>query len=247
MSSDEDVLQVTQSTDGSATVAVTGAGSAAITANYRSDTTMGSATVELTVATKALTITGLTAEDKEYNGDKDATASDNATLTGVVGSDDVTISNGSASFADKHVGTGKPVTFTDYGLTGADAGNYTLSAQPASVTADITAKPISVTGLAATNRAYDSTTRVELIGGTLDDVIHGDTVALDLSNAYGDITDANVGNGKDVAVSGLALSGADADNYTLGPVTGVTVNITKANAPSPVSYTHLTLPTTERV
>lgn len=232
MSSDEDVLQVTQSTDGSATVAVTGAGSAAITANYRSDTTMGSATVELTVATKALTITGLTAEDKEYNGDKDATASDNATLTGVVGSDDVTISNGSASFADKHVGTGKPVTFTDYGLTGADAGNYTLSAQPASVTADITAKPISVTGLAATNRAYDSTTRVELIGGTLDDVIHGDTVALDLSNAYGDITDANVGNGKDVAVSGLALSGADADNYTLGPVTGVTVNITKANAPS---------------
>lgn len=232
MSSDEDVLQVTQSTDGSATVAVTGAGTATITANYSSDTTMGSATVELTVAPKAVTITGLTAADKEYNGDTDATASGNATLTGVVGDDNVTISNGSASFADKHVGTGKTVTFTGYGLTGEDAGNYTLSAQPASVTADITAKPIGVTGLAATDRAYDGTTRVHLTGGTLDDVINGDTVALDLTNAYGDITDANVGNGKAVAVSGLALSGADAGNYTLGPVTGVTVDITKANAPS---------------
>lgn len=231
-SSDENVLQVTQSTDGSATVAVTGAGAATITANYSSDTTVGSATVELTVAPKAVTITGLTAADKEYNGDTVATASGTPALNGVAGDDKVTISNGSASFADKHVGTGKTVTFTGYSLTGADAGNYTLSAQPASVTADITPKTIGVTGLAATNRAYNGTTRVDLTDGTLDGVIQGDTVELDLANAYGDITDANVGNGKVVAVSGLALSGADARNYTLGPVTGVTVNITKANAPS---------------
>ena len=73
---------------------------------------------------------------------------------------------------------------------------------------------------------------MELTGGTLDDVISGDTVELDLANACGDMTDANVGNDKAVAVRGLALSGADARNYTLNPVTGVTVNITKANAPS---------------
>lgn len=231
-SSDDSVLRVTPGTDGSATVAVTGAGAAAITANYSSETTMGSATVQLTVKPKAVTITGLTAQSKEYDGNTEATVSGNATLTGVVGSDDVTIANGSASFADKDVGTGKTVTFTGYGLAGTDAGNYTLSAQPASVTADITPKTIGVTGLAAKDRAYDGTTRVELTGGTLNGVIDGDTVTLALSNAYGDITDANVGSGKDVAVSGLALSGEDADNYTLGQVTGVTVDITKANAPS---------------
>ena len=231
-SSNSSVLQVTQSTDGSATVAVTGAGTATITANYSSDTTMGSATVQLTVKPKAVTITGLIAADKEYNGNTNATASGNAILTGVVGDDDVTISSGSASFADKDVGTDKPVTFNGYSLTGADADNYTLPAQPVPVTADITPKTIGVTGLAATDRAYDGTTRVELTGGTLDDVISGDTVELDLTNAYGDITDANVGDGKDVPASALPLSGPDAGNYTLGPVTGVTVDITKANAPS---------------
>lgn len=231
-SSDENVLQVAQGTDGSATVTVTGAGAADITASYSSDTTVGSDTVQLTVNPKAVTITGLTAVNKEYDGKKDATAAGNATLDGVVSSDDVTISNGSASFADKHVGTGKTVTFKGYGLTGEDAGNYTLSDQPASVTADITPKTIGVTDLAATDRTYDGTTRVELTGGTLDGVIDGDKVALNLTNAYGDIADANVGTGKAVTVIGLALTGEDAGNYTLGPVTGVTVNITKANAPS---------------
>lgn len=231
-SSDSSVLQVTQGTDGSATVAVIGEGAAAITASYSSDTTVGSATVRLTVNPKAVTITGLTAADKEYDGKKDATAAGDATLDGVVGDDNVTISNGSAAFTDKNVGTGKTVTFTGYRLTGEDAGNYTLSAQPASVTADITPKTIGVTGLAATDRAYDGTTRVELTGGTLVGMISDDNVALDLASAYGAIADANAGDGKPVAVSGLALSGADAVNYTLGPVTGVTVDITKADAPS---------------
>lgn len=231
-SSDENVLQVTQGTDGSATVAVTGEGAADITASYNSDTTVGSDTVQLTVNPKAVTITGLTAQSKEYDGKTDATAAGDATLTGVVGDDDVTIANGSASFADKHVGTGKTVTFNGYSLTGTDADNYTLSAQPASVTADITPKTIGVTGLAATDRAYNGTTRVELTGGTLVDMIPGDNVALNRTNAYGAIADANVGDGKAVAVSGLTLSGADASNYTLSPVTGVTVDITKADAPS---------------
>lgn len=231
-SSDENVLQVTQSTDGSATVTITGAGTADITASYSSDTTVGSDTVQLTVNPKAVTITGLTAQSKEYDGKTDATAAGDATLTGVVGDDDVTIANGSASFADKHVGTGKTVTFNGYSLTGTDADNYTLSAQPASVTADITPKTIGVTGLAATDRAYNGTTRVELTGSTLVDMIPGDNVALNRTNAYGAIADANVGDGKAVAVSGLTLSGADASNYTLSPVTGVTVDITKADAPS---------------
>lgn len=136
-SSNENVLQVTQSTDGSATVAVTGAGAATITANYSSETTMGSATVQLTVAPKAVTITGLTAADKEYDGDADATASGTPALNGVAGSDNVTIANGSASFTDKDVGTGKTVNFTGYGLAGADAGNYTLN-PVTGVTVDIT-------------------------------------------------------------------------------------------------------------
>ena len=40
---------------------------------------------------------------------------------------------GTAAFDDKNVGTGKAVTFTGFTITGDDAENYELSAQPAAV------------------------------------------------------------------------------------------------------------------
>ena len=58
----------------------------------------------------------------------------------------------SASFATKTVGTGKPVTVTGVALSGADAGNYTVS-QPSGLTANITAKNLTISGAAADNKA----------------------------------------------------------------------------------------------
>jgi len=47
------------------------------------------------------------------------------------------VSAGTAAFADVSIGNNKTVTFSDWALAGADAGNYSLSAQPANVTANI--------------------------------------------------------------------------------------------------------------
>ena len=151
-----------------------------------------------------------------------------------MGSDDVTVTAGTASFDNENVGTDKIVTFTGYSLSGADAGNYNLKAQPASVTANIAAKEVTITSLTAANRSYQKDNlSVALISGTLTGVITGDTVTIDLTNAKGTMTDANAGTGKAVTVTGVALGGADKDNYRLKEQpTGVTVSITKATAPT---------------
>jgi YDG domain len=64
-------------------------------------------------------------------------------LDGAIGGDDVTLSGGTATFADKNVGASKTVTGSGFALSGADAGNYLLSPIGATA-ADITARPITV-------------------------------------------------------------------------------------------------------
>jgi alpha-L-arabinofuranosidase len=87
-----------------------------------------------------LTISGVTAADKVYDGTTNATLTGAAVLNGVIGSDDVTLvtSGAAAFFADASVGTNKPVTVTGYSVTGTDSGNYSLT-QPGGLLADILA------------------------------------------------------------------------------------------------------------
>ena len=62
-----------------------------------------------------------TAANKVYDGNASATIL-TRTLDGVIGGDDVSLSGGTASFADKNVGNGKTVTGTGFSLAGDDAG-----------------------------------------------------------------------------------------------------------------------------
>ncbi len=92
----------------------------------------------ITVARLALTVTGITAADKVYDGNTTATLVGSGTLSGVIGGDDVTLGGTAAgTFDSANVGTGKTVTVSGLTLGGADAGNYTLT-QP-TTTASITA------------------------------------------------------------------------------------------------------------
>src|SRR5262249_11547079 len=84
---------------------------------------------------------GLTADDKVYDGTTTATiSSNNVTLNGVVPTESANVSvstNGyTATFANANGGTGKSVTVSGLTLTGSKAGNYTLT-QP-TLTANIT-------------------------------------------------------------------------------------------------------------
>src|SRR6185369_6146987 len=162
----------------------------------------------------AVSVSGnITADNKVYDGTTAATIATRG-LTGAVGGDDVSLSGGTAVFADKNVGTGKTVTATGLSLGGTDAGNYTLSSTNASTTADITARSLTV-GATGQNKAYDGNTDATV---TLsNDRVSGDTVSADYTAAS--FADKNVGTGKIISVSGISISGADVDNYTLSSTT----------------------------
>src|SRR5206468_2449508 len=105
-----------------------------------------------------LAVTGVSANDKIYNGNATATLdTSGAALAGVLAGDTVTVDTSSASgtFVDALVGGTKPVTVTGVTIGGADSGNYTLS-QPTGLTANITAKSLTVSGITAANKAYDA-------------------------------------------------------------------------------------------
>ena len=227
------VVEVDSNT-GALTIKKAGAATVTITAAETGDYATATKSVTINVAQKDVTITGLGAANKVYDGNTTATVTGTADVAGKVGSDDVTVTGGTATFADKNVGTGKTVTFTSYTLSGTAAGNYNLTAQPASVTAEITAKEVTVTGITATNRTYaKDNLEVTLNGGTLSGVISGDAVNVDLTNAKGKMANANAGNGKAVTVTGVALGGADKGNYRLKEQpTGVTVDIAQAATPA---------------
>ena len=67
------------------------------------------------------------AYDKVYDGNTDATVSDRTLSGGIVTGDDVSLVGGSATFADKNVGTGKTVTRTGAPWPVPTRGNYSLT------------------------------------------------------------------------------------------------------------------------
>jgi hypothetical protein len=206
------------------TVTVTGLSlSGADAGNYTVNST-ATTTADITAA--PLMVTNITADSRVYDGGTDAVIhTTGATLTGVFGSDDVSLDAGGATgaFADKNAGTAKTVTIGGLGLTGADAGNYVLT--PPSTTADIT--PLAITGsVTVASRVYDGGVDATIAGRTLSGVLGTDNVSLVGGTAT--FADKNVGSGKTVTVTGLSLSGANAANYTVNSTETTTANITAA-------------------
>jgi energy-converting hydrogenase Eha subunit F len=187
--------------------------------------TLAQPSVTANITAKPVTITGLSASDKEYSGTTAVTIIGTATISGKIGVDDVTVISGTALFEDKNAGNNKTVTFSGFSLGGRDAGNYTL-AQPASVTANITAKPITITEVTATSRAYNGTTTVSLAGGVLNGVLNEDAVGFVFGS--GTVATPDVGSNKAVTPV-IILTGADAANYTPANTNNIAVDIWKAD------------------
>ncbi len=94
-------------------------------------------TMAFEIKSREVTISGVTVADKTYDGNANAKITAAGVIDGLVDGDKVSIVTGKALYDDKNVGTGKTVTFYDFSLSGEDAANYVLSAQPASTTASI--------------------------------------------------------------------------------------------------------------
>lgn len=208
-------------------------------ANYKITCSSGT----LTVAKKQLKAADLTPATnnptkKEYDGTTELAG---VTYQVTINEQTYTVT-GKAAFADKNVGTGKLVTFTPDAL---DNTNYAFAdGLTMTFTADITAKPLTVTGLTATDRVYDTTTNVTLTGGELTGVISGDDVSADMpKSGTVESADASVTE-KPVNYATITLIGDDAANYTLTQP-NVTVTISKATPElGTVSYTGSIYPTT---
>jgi hypothetical protein len=166
----------------------------------------------------SLTVTGITTSDKIYDGTNVAAInSASPALVGVLSGDNVSlvIDSLTGAFDNKTIGNNKTVTVSGLSLSGTDAGNYLLVLPD--LTADITAKGLTVTGITADNKTYDGTlsAQIHTDNATLIGVIDNDTVTLNVASAAGTFNNANPGDGKTVTVSGLVLEGTDAGNYTL--------------------------------
>lgn len=127
---------------GPSTTAPTDAGSYHLVVSVPSDNTSyaGSAETDFTISPKEVTVSGITANNKVYDGSTAATLDcSKASFDGAVTGDTLTVST-TGTFADADVGSGKTVTLGSLTLGGADAGNYTLAAsgQQTTTTASIT-------------------------------------------------------------------------------------------------------------
>lgn len=175
------------------------------------------------VSQKELTLTGLTGNDKEYDRITEGSYTGTPVLNGVLPGDvaDVTLDTGNAVafFAQVTVGTDLVLNTSGFALTGSKAGNYTL-VQPL-LSADITPREIFLNDPAVTTRAFNGTTTAT-VTGTLFGVISPDEVTFSGTGTF-----ANVGPGAPIAVTvNTTLGGAQAANYTLAPIPGLTGRIT---------------------
>ena len=217
----------------STSVTIVSAGECSLRATQAGDDRYNAAsptTRTLTVSPKALTISGsFTVADKTYDGTTTATiASRSLSLVGTVGADVVGLEL-TVTFATRDAGGDQTVSIAAASsLSGAQAGNYTLSLVGApTATARINPLALSVANANALTRVYDATTTVTITGATLQGVITGDAVTLTGATS-GTSSSADVGT--HAVTTTMALDGTHAGNYT---ITQPTLNLTIS--PRPVS------------
>lgn len=207
-----------------------GTPSKGITATYESGTHKGSKTVTPGVAQKEVTVSGITAANKKYDGGTSATVdASTATITGKVDGDDLTVSVAAGSTFDSADVGSRTVTLGTPTLGGTSAVNYTLAAtgNQTMATANITACDLTVKPNSSQSKSYGTTTD-PVLAYTSTGTVTGETAAFDgaLSREAGE----DVGTYK-ITKGNLALKNSGtfkATNYNLVLDTAVvTFEITK--------------------
>ena len=188
----------------------------------------------LNITPKVLTVSGSAVANKTYDGTNVATIT-GGQLQGVVATDASNIGLvQSASFASINIGSAISVTAVD-SLSGTVAANYVLT-QPTGLSANIAAAPVTISGLTASNKVYDTTTAATLSGTkTVVGLLSTDTSTVS-GNATGTFATANAGLAIDVNVNVSSLALSNANYYVSGVTTPLTANIT----PAPVTIGGLT-------
>ena len=191
-----------------------------LASNY---TISGGQTTTANITAKSLTVSGISASNKTYDGNTNATMNvSSASYSGLVSGDNFVVS-ASGTFDNKNIGTGKTVTISS-SYSGSDVSNYSVTNQ-ASTTANITAKAITVSGITASDKSYDGSTTATL--GTSNilytGLINGDS----FSGSYsGTFNNANVAANKTVTIAS-SYSGDDVSNYSITNQSSTSASIVK--------------------
>jgi YDG domain len=157
-------------------------------------------------------------QNKVYDGNADATV----TLSSdKVSGDVLTLSYTSASFNNKNVGTTKPVSVSGISISGTDAGNYNLLNTGASTSADITARPITVTAK-SDSKTYDG----DNSSSKTPDISSGSIATGDTANFGQHYDNKNVATGKTLIPTGSVSDGNLGNNYNVTFVNNTTGVIT---------------------
>ncbi|MGS0744157.1 YDG domain-containing protein [Glaciimonas sp. GG7] len=204
--------------------AVTVSGYALAGANAADYTLVEPTSLLAAITPAQLNVTGLTASGKVYDGTTVAKLAGTATVAALA-HDVVTVTGtGVGTFALKDVGL-RAVTVSGYALAGANAADYTL-VEPTSLLAAITPAQLNVTGLTASGKVYDGTTVAKLAGTATVAALAHDVVTV-TGTGVGTFALKDVGL-RAVTVSGYALAGANAADYTLVEPTSLLAAITPA-------------------
>ena len=85
-------------------------------------------TTTANITAKSLTVSGITASSKTYDGSASATLDTSSVLYSGIISGDTFTGSYTGAFSNANVGTGKTVTITS-SYSGADTGNYSVTDQ----------------------------------------------------------------------------------------------------------------------
>lgn len=237
-------LTVTYTKDGKTVAEPRDAGTYDVAISYEDTNYIGSTTAKLIINKKEVSVKGFEAQSKVYDGKADAAVdSTNAKLDGMIEGTDVGFDKTGLKFTfdNKKVGTNKTVkntTTTPITLIGTDKDNYNLKKTTVELTADITAKPVTVTAAVA-DKTYNGRTDDAKVTMSASGIIAGDDVQLVATK--GVYATADAGDNVEVTVT-YTISGVDKDNYSYSIADKAYGKVNKAElkvtltAPAAVTY-----------
>lgn len=188
---------------GTATIIVTGAGE-----NYN-----GSVTKTFTIEKKPVTVSGITARDKTYNGTTAAILDcSTVVLDGVSDKDKDTliVRSATGTFADANAEEDKVVTISDIALGGTSAGNYVLAGigQQTETNAAIKPKKVMLAWSGNTSLTYNG--KEQSVTATVKNAIGSDSFTLAYENSG-----TNTNKATEVGNYTAKVTALGNDNYTL--------------------------------
>lgn len=202
---DYKVTYINNKNIGTATVNITGNG------KYE-----GSVSKEFNITKRSVTVSGITAQEKTYDGTTEAKLNfDRVKIDGVLDDDDLTVS-ATGTFSDAKAGENKTVAITDLTLDGKDMKNYMLEGSGQQTTTNATIKPKTVTLEWCENTAFTYNGSKQSVTATVSNAVGSDSFALLYENKNTITNTATEAGNYTAKVISLGN-----DNYTLDGTTDI--------------------------